>query len=136
MKGSITAPTSDWTCLESTERGLPARRPAFTCTHEKSHSQIANGFFSLSETTESIHLFRRGFVLVLVPHPGEEGDEADGDQELVEEGSDRRNEREYAGEKTSDEVPEGGPECYHVAFVYGANIERIPGHPQAEKSYF
>ena len=25
-----TAPTSDWTCLESTERGPPARRPAFT----------------------------------------------------------------------------------------------------------
>jgi len=105
-------------------------------TKKEKAIRTANGFFFLSGTMESIHLFRRGFVLVLVPHPGEEGDEADGDQELVEEGSDRRNEREYAGEKTSDEVPEGGPECYHVAFVYGANIERIPGHPQAEKSYF
>lgn len=84
----------------------------------------------------SIHLLRSGFVFVLVPHPGEKGDEADRDKELIEEGPDRRNERECPVEKVSDEVPKSGPECCHSAFVYAANIERIMAYPQAEKSYF
>jgi hypothetical protein len=97
--------------------------------------RYANGFF-YRERRKSIHLLGSGLVLILVPHPGEEGDEADGDEEFVEEGSDRGNEGEEPGEEAADEIPESRPECCHDVRVYAANIERIPGYPQAEKSYF
>lgn len=110
---------------------------ALSRSNEKEKAiRTANGFFFLSGTMGSIHLFGSGFVFVLEPHPAKEGDEADGDEYLVEEGSDRWNHREDSVEKVTDEIPEGGPESYHSVRVYATNIERIPGYPQAEKSYF
>ncbi|MFZ7107670.1 MAG: hypothetical protein ACO1HD_13675, partial [Bacteroidota bacterium] len=105
-------------------------------TKKEKAIRTANGFFFLSGTMGSIHLFGSGFVFVLEPHPAKKGDEADGDKYLVEEGSDRWNHREDSVEKVADEIPEGGPESYHSVRVYATNIERIPGYPQAEKSYF
>jgi hypothetical protein len=79
--------------------------------------------------TQSVD-FLDALVFVHVPHPAEESEEADSDQQFVEEQSHERDDFENSFENIAQKIPD------HGSVIYGTNIGNTAVQEQSKFPYF